>query len=369
MGRVCARARRLFVMAGAGAIALVGVSCSGSSRPASPPTALPTSYVAVYQVTENGVHHWDVLTVRRPFDGSDLVYGTTAAPGRGDHPASGSISTRDALYTVDAAVVRLVSGRQPGPASGDQYLAAELGDLMARKLAADTGQDRTVAGRACRVYRFAEPPSGPVRPLASGADHDDLCLDRAGLVLSERWTYHGGVVLERTASEVRASNGDLAAAADAEAPSTTGAASAGPGAATVTPDPQPQSFLSTPPTPGGYQPSGPAVDFRLGDPHAPSSTVAASVVWAFVAGPRVITVEAGNGRSGELPWRTDDTVTEPIALRGLGDATTAVRSDGAEVRVDLGGGRWVRVRGTVAVSELVAYAQGLTRRAGVSAGR
>lgn len=364
----------MVVMAGAGAIAIAAMSCSSGGPPARGQATLARSYVVVYSLAENGVHHWEVLSVRRPFEGSDLIYDADAAPrqavrpARGVRPASGSISTHDALYTVDAGAVRLVSGRQPGPASGDQHLAAVLGDLTARKLAVDTGQDRTVAGRACRVYRFAEPPSGPVRPLTGGADHDDLCLDRAGLVLSERWTYHGGVVLERTATTVRAANGGLEAGAEPEAPSTVGAAPAGPGAATVTPDPRPQSSLSTPPTPAGYQPSGPAVDFRLGDPQNPSSTVATSVVWAFVKGPNVITVEAGTGRAGELPWRPDDTVTKPVALRGLGPATTAVRSDGAEVRVDLGGGRWVRVRGTMSVSELVAYAQRLTRSGGASAG-
>jgi hypothetical protein len=358
----------MLVMAGAAALGITALSCSASGHSAPVRTTLPTSYVVVYRVAQNDVHDWEVLSMRRPFAGSGLVYDTAAAPGRGDRAVSGSISTGEALYTVETGTVRLVSGRQPGPASGDQYLAVELDDLMARKLAADTGQDRTVAGRACRVYRFAEPPSGPVLALTGGADHDDLCLDQAGLVLSERWTYHGSVVLERTATAVRTSNGDLPAGPDPEPPSTAGAAPMAPGAATVSPDPRPQSFLAPPPAPRRYQPSGPAVDFRLGDPQNPSSTVATSVVWAFAEGPRSITVEAGTGRGGELPWRTDDTVTKPAALRGLGPATSAVRSDGAEVRVDLGGGRWVRVRGTVPVSELVAYAQRLTRAAGASPG-
>jgi hypothetical protein len=111
------------------------------------------------------------------------------------------------------------------------------------------------------------------------------------------------------------------------------------------------------------------VAFRLPDPQAPTSTAAATVVWAFVDGPRVITVEAGTGRPGQLPWRPDDTVTRPVTLSGLGRATTAVRSDGTEIRVDLGGGRWVRVRGTVPVRDLVAYAQQLTLTAGALPGR
>src|SRR5438552_5741296 len=365
MSRVHARPRRIFLLSALVALVAFLAACSAGAhpRPAAQPTitALPRSYVVVYRVVQNGTRHWEVLTVHRPFDGSDLTYDTPVAPRTDDPPATGNISTDVGLYAVDGAAVRTVSGRQPGPASGDQYLAAELGDLVARKLAADSGVVRTVAGRSCRVYRFAEPPSGPVRPLTGGADHDDLCLDRAGLVLSERWTYHGAVVSERTATEVRASRGDLGPGAEPEPPSTEGTAPAGRGAATVTPAPHPDSFLSAPPAPSGYVLSGPAVAFRLADRQAPTSTVAASVVWAFNDGPRSITVEAGIGRGGELPWRPDDTVTKPVALRGLGPATTAVRSDGAEVRVDLGGGRWVRVRGTVPVSELVAYARRLTR--------
>jgi hypothetical protein len=206
------------------------------------------------------------------------------------------------------------------------------------------------------VYRFAEPPSGPVRPLAGGADHDDLCLDSAGLVLSEQWTYHGSVVLDRTATAVQTPDSELANGV----PPVTGAAPAGPGAASATVDPGANSFLATPAVPPGYGPSGPPVAFKLPDPRTPSSTVAASVVWAFIDGPRVITVEAGTGHPGQLPWRADDTATTPVTLRGLGPATTAVRSDGAEVRVDVGGGRWVRVRGPVPVRDLAAYAQQLT---------
>ena len=49
-----------------------------------------------------------------------------------------------------------------------------------------------------------------------------------------------------------------------------------------------------------------------------------------------------------------------MTLHGLGPATTALRSDGPEVRVDLGGGRWVRVRSALSVADLTAYAQRLT---------
>jgi len=363
MSRVRARPRPVFLFSAV--VAAVGVlaSCSsaGRSRHAQPTiSALPHSYVVTYRVLQNASQHWEVLTVQRPFAGSDLTYDTADAPRGSDPPASGNISTNLALFAVDGTAVHTVSGRQPGPASGDQYLAPELGDLLARKLAADTGETHTVAGRACRVYRFLEPPSGPVKPLGRGSDHDDLCLDRGGLLLSERWMYHGGVVLQRTATAVRESDGELDAGVEPAAPSTAGAAPAPAGAASAVPSAHPDTFLAPPPVPPGYTSAGPPVVFTVPDPQRPTATLATSVVWAFADGARFVTVEAGTGRPGQPPWRPDDTVTKPMTLKVLGPATTALRSDGAEVRVDLGSGKWVRVRGALPVSQLTAYAEGLS---------
>ncbi len=364
MSRARARPRPIFLVAAALAVVWVLAPCSAGAHrnqaSRTTVTALPRSYVLTYRVVQNGAQHWEVVTVHRPFDGSDLTYDTPDAPRGNDPPATGNISTDLALFAVDGTAVRTVSGRQPGPASGDQYLAPELGDLVARNLADDTGEVHTVAGRSCRVYRFLEPPSGPVKPLGHRPDHDDLCLDRSGLVLSERWTYHGATVLGRTATEVRASDGELGAGAEPAVPSTAGAAPASSGAASAVPNPNPDTFLAPPPVPAGYAAAGAPVAFTVPDPQRPTSTIATSVVWAFVAGARFVTVEAGTGRPGQPPWRPDDTTTTPVSLHGLGAATTALRSDGAEVRVDLGGGHWVRVRGALSVAELTAYAQRLT---------
>jgi hypothetical protein len=48
-----------------------------------------------------------------------------------------------------------------------------------------------------------------------------------------------------------------------------------------------------------------------------------------------------------------------VTLAHLGPATTAIRSDGAEIRVDAGRGRWARIRGTETAAWLMAYSQGL----------
>ena len=327
-------------------------------------TTYPTSYLIVYRVTQNGAARWEVLSVQRPFSASDLNYTTTSAPRAGDQPSTGNMSTASGLYAVDAQTVRLVSGRQPGPPSGDQYAGEALTELTRRGLAGDLNQTATVAGRTCRLYRFAAPPSGAVAPLTStadGADHDDLCFDSEGLELSESWTYRGAVVLQRTAVEVRSSPRAIADTSLPAPPSIDGAAPAGPNAATVTPTAQPSTFISAPPPPSGFTSAGSALDFRFPDPQNASQTAATSVVWGFTSGPRVITVEAGSERGGGLPWNAADTSTESVTLHGLGSASTAARSDGFEVRVDLGGGEWVRVRGTVPLDALITYAHRLTR--------
>jgi len=323
-------------------------------------SAYPMSFVIVYQVSRNGVHQWEAVSVQRPFSASDLVYTTLAEPRKGDRAMSGSISTTTDLYAVDSQAVRLVTGRQPGPPSGDEYVGAEVTELTRRGLVVDLGASATVAGRACETYRFSAPPSGPIAPATRDGDHDDLCLDADGLVLSEVWTYHGKVVLQRTAVNATSSMTTVAQGAAPAAPPTEGAFPPGSYAATITPDAQVRSFIATPPPPAGFQPAGPAVDFRLPDRNARAHAGAVSVVWTFTDGPRVITVEAGSESRGGLPWRDGDTVTEKVTLTGLGPASTAARSDGFEIRVDLGGGHWVRVRGTVGLDQLVTYGHRLT---------
>jgi len=334
----------------------------GSNVAAGPsvPASYPASYTILYHVTQNGVQHWEVLSVQRPFTASDLTYAGATAPRNGDSATSGNMSTPTGLYAVDAQGLRLVSGRQPGPPSGDEFVGAALSELTGRGLADDLGTTSTIAGRRCTVYRFAAPPSGPIAPYDHGADHDDLCFDADGLELSESWTYQGALVLQRTAVTVHTFAGAASDPSLPAPPSLAGAVRAGSGGATVTPDAHPSTFIAPPPAPSGFTPSGTAVDFALPDAQNPSQTVATSVVWAFTQGPRVITVEAGRERGGALPWNTGDTVARTTQLAGLGAASTVLRSDGFELRVDLGGGAWVRVRGTVPLDQLIAYGQRLT---------
>ena len=311
----------------------------------------PVAYHVVYRqdfLTAGDTVRWEDLSVHRPFEAADLLY--TAAPGPGVAPSSGTVSTPDALYDVkEGGGLVLVGGRQPGPPSGDQDLLTELPDLLSRGLAADEDRSATVAGRSCHVYRLFEPPSGPIKPLAGPGNHDDLCIDGDGLVLGEQWTLNGRLVLTRRALTVALSAPAM--------PSVSGAAT--PPTGTPTPLAYPtagtDSFLAAPPAPPGFAPR-PTVRFIEPSPQTPQAILAESTVWSFADGAASVTVEAGREPPGQLPWQPGDTVTRSARLAGLGPATSALRSDGAEVRVDVGNGEWVRVHGTVPVSALVGYA-------------
>jgi hypothetical protein len=320
-------------------------------------TARPAAYQITYRVTSTAAQaattSWEVLTVRRPFDSSDVTYPTD--PTQGGVRATGATwFDVDGLYTIDGSgAVRKVAGRQPGPSGSDQALGVELHDLAARHLASSTGTTLHVAGRRCRVVRFLEPPVGAVKPL-HGSDHDDLCLDHSGLVLSERWTLSGKLAFVRTATRVllRPIADPLSKAGATPVPGATAAPAATQGT-------DPSAPVRTPPTPAGYQLARSDV-FTLPPPSG-SGVLAHSTIWAYTSGADVITVEAGVEQGGQYPWDDQPTVTSSIKLRGLGPATTALRSDGPEIRVAFGNGRWVRIRGTVALAQLVSYAQTLSR--------
>ena len=237
--------------------------------------------------------------------------------------------------------------------TADQALAPVLADAVDRKLAARLGT-RTVAGRRCRDYRFVEPPAGPIKRL-SGSDHDDLCIDDDGLVLREEYTLTGAVALMRQAVQVDIDPSGI----DAELDTAGSAPIADPSAPSAR---APQagdrpSFFATPPAPAGYQ-SVSVVLFAFPEPNSQGQQLLyTSTVWSFARGPDLVTVEAGEG--GGLPW-VDTDPSRPVSLP-IGAAKSVVRSDGAELRVDLGQGRWVRVRGTSSIADLTAYARRLRR--------
>ena len=353
------QSRRLWlVVALAGSIVVVVGVVVATSIGGSLPTrvtdiaAMPAAYQIVYRVDENSggltKETWEVFTQTDPFGGSDLTY--QSDPRDGGPPVTGTVSSFDHLYDLAGGLLTLVSARQPGPPSGVQALGGELAEMGRRGLAQDIGRS-LVARENCTVFRLAEPPVGPLS-TPNGSGHDDMCIDGFGLVLREDWTYQGTLVLQRVATEERIGSADAAvtgppsesAARDAQVPAVLRVMPQGS-----------SSFLDDPPAPTGLA-ARPAVATIAFNPSDPNQVTDTSMIWSFVGGGQLITVEAG---TGAIPWAPSGTPTQTITLTGLGAASSALRSDGPEIRVQLVGGRWIRVRGTVPLETLARYASEL----------
>jgi hypothetical protein len=342
-------ARRIITAAIAlGVVAAITVIVTGSPRATDLGTTRITNYRITYRVTfENSVRYED-LSVRRPYEAADLTAADASAV-----PSTGAISTESALYDVRGpGDLVLVGGREPGPPSGDQDLATQMPEILARHLASDLHTSQRIAGRTCHTFRFVEPPSGPIKPL-KGSDHDDVCIASGGLVLSESWTLKGNAAFSRRATKVSHDALPIPEVANATTPT-------GQGGATARVVTNPSTFIEAPSAPSGWH-ARPVVELAIPAPNAPGSPALASIVWAFSHGSRTMFVEAG-GPSGQVPWQSGDTVTRSVRLAHLGKATTAIRSDGAEIRVALSGGRWVRIRGTLPLRTLLRDADRLRLR-------
>jgi hypothetical protein len=338
----------------AGGVTAAVVTTGGRGRSSLAASALPGSYEIVYLVETgaNGppVETWEVLDATGALAASDLTYHKD--PRSGAAPASGTVSTAQGLYDLANGKLSLVSEREPGLASGPQALGAELPDLVRWGLAVDLHRSETLAGRTCRLVRMREPPAGPITAV-SGGDHDDLCIDSAGLMLSESWTYKGRVVLTRRAEAVEPGAPESSIRGVPAPP-----AAAGSGAArsviTLGPVTGP-SFLPAPPAPSGFAAETP-VEVTADNPEQPGSVLFKAEEWAYVADGRVVTVAAGEGAA---PWDDSALPTKSVSLAGLGRAVEVLRSDGPEIQVQLPGAHWVRIRGTVSLAELVRYASSL----------
>jgi hypothetical protein len=203
------------------------------------------------------------------------------------------------------------------------------------------------------VFRFAEPPVGPLKRLGP-RDHDDICLTPDDIVLAEDWTLNGKRVLSRVARSV-----DLHPAALADRLEPRAALPAPPGAPTAAPTSEP-TFLAEPPMPAGFAVAGrDAFVFRQPDPGTGASvTLYQSTVWAYERDADLVTIEAGqSAEPGRLPWDAGDPA-QRVDLQ-LGTGESVLRSDGVEIRIALDASRWVRVRGTITLVDLIRFAREL----------
>lgn len=158
--------------------------------PAVPREEPIASYRVTYALREAQREALEDVVVRRPYESRR----TTSV---GSAIVAGTISNREGLfqYGSGSSSWRLVDpGRRR--AEADAHVLGSLAFLMRRGLATLHGQ-RSVQGRPCTVLRTRMPVGNPAREAPSAKDHAELCVDRTGVVLTERWVIGGRLARER----------------------------------------------------------------------------------------------------------------------------------------------------------------------------
>jgi hypothetical protein len=231
-------------------------------------------------------------------------------------------------------------------------------------------EQREVAGRRCQVYRAASTISdGRLAPLVEESDeYADVCFDAHGLLLEEWWVLDGNPIRQRVATAVvdAAPGGFGREWSDEPTSQTVGqgggsvlrlrAGSAPPGAF-FQPAAVPDGFVHV----GRYAVIPPqAIDAEGADPN---STVA-SVADVWQRGTDVLLLDQGGSLGGTDVYPRDP-ANRVVDVPGMGDAEVVLGLGANELRLEGGrAGTYVRVLGTLAVEELLAFARSLVETEG-----
>jgi hypothetical protein len=355
------------VAALAALVFLVTAACDRADvRPRPPDVSVRTirAYRVVYRVESgNGGSRsvsTDRLLVRRPFDARLESF---AGRPPGDRRLSTTITSFARLRVQGATFA--VAPTAPG---ADLRLDAFLRDALADGYTLRRARKR-VAGRSCRVYRVAAVTGAESlgRVARAGDDYEELCVDADGLVL-ERDSFADGERVGRRRATSVSEDPDIT-----EPSFHTGDPTAGvrDGGGSV------QELAPTSKVPGdvfwelrgllkGFRKRGryavipPQAGFK--DPLERAGIVTfVSEVWT--RGPDVVVIEQGSARSGRPPFAADRNARK-VSLGALGSGELRYGLSGSEVRARTGGGRFVRVSGTVPPSKLLAIARMLRKTEG-----
>jgi hypothetical protein len=315
-------------------IGLVPVACSDDDPEPLGAGDIPTSYRITYVVEEDGFEDSrEVLTVQRPFDSRMETDGAVEVTTLGR-----SSRTVEDSEPLAVAVPPAVA---PGDARVEHVLGTEVLERRGRK---------TIADRECQVYRTGQ--SLRLVELVPG-DDVEVCIDANGLVLEERTDSR-----VRRATKVEIGVEESFAVDERTVPVLDGGGAVQP----LTTDSR---------TPGTF--------WELGDdlplPHEGRYAVVPPQPDAFtdatLRGRRVATtsdvltdgldlvvVDRGGSLEG-IDVIGDDDTGEAVEVGSLGEGTLRYTAIGAEITVELDGGRFVRVSGTLPAEELLAVARGL----------
>ena len=333
----------------------------GSTRVDGTPPALthdtpaPATWRIRFRIATPGTEETEVVIVRAPFDSHTDVRVRGESSERRES-ALGVAATKPA---AGPAVVLAPPPEPAGLRTGPAIVDAAAHGLVERR------EQRRVAGRACQVYRSGSAFGGTTFvPPTSATDYVDACIDEHGLVLEVVEFYEGRIIRHRVATsvelDVKVTDGDLSRLPHQQ----TLAAIQGGGSVrpiAVTSQPVGQFFvLDAPPDgfshAGRYEVVPPQPDITNDETRG---SVVAATADVYVKGSDALIVERGARLDTAAPWELDDRFPDVDVGGELGTGEFLAGVTGAEIRVRLPGGRFVRVYGTITREELLAVVRAL----------
>lgn len=295
--------------------------------------------------------------VRGPFESRTETW-NGAPPGRSR--VSTEVETRGRRSVARVNAETSTSEQPPAVAAPALRLDASLVPAMRAGLL-QRRERRRVAGRVCQVYRSGSRFNGvSLRPPTNDAFVDN-CVDRDGLLLEEVRTARGSNASRRVAVRVDvnpALTDALFAVGAPNLPVPNGGGSTRAVAPTSTP---PGQFWQLDALAGfalagryGVVPPQPE---NFADPQREGFRQA-GVSDVYVRGTDVVIVDQGATLHAQPPW-TVDPANAPVDLGAVGRGEILFTARGGEVRALTGGGRYIRVFGTLPADDLAAIARQL----------
>lgn len=326
-------------------VVLVGCSSSGHHHTPLAIRAVPATYRIVYRVESGKEVSTRIVEARRPFD---LRTENRAGPPPGGDLRSISVATFNKLETKSADSEPILIAIAPGVAPGDLRPEGGLAAAIASGQL-EFRQRRTVLGRRCEVYR--------------DTSHVDRCIDGAGLLLEQR---SAGQHLLAVTVDANPTLGDDRFAVEGT-PLTIQQ-----GGGSVRPvDPSslpPGSWWVLPNPPAGFTARGrfavvpPNQSEGFSDPSKRDALIA-GFADVYVRGRDVLVVDQGSTLGGVPPFKTDDAGT-PADVGPAGKGELVATIGGAQLRINLGHGHYLRLIGSLPPDELRVAATQLVKQDG-----
>ena len=325
----------------------------------------PSTWHIVYRLEEHGGEDITVSTdkvwVRRPFE-SRLE--TWSGPPPGEKRQFVQVGFFARRGTQNTGAERLVLRLPPGAAPSDVRVNPIL-EMAEKERLLERREVRKVAGRRCQVFRSGTLLSSPALVEPTDDSFAETCVDAAGLILEETLVDEGEVLSRRLAVDVDESpnlDGISFTMAEGEpVPVQKGGGVVQP----LTLDSRPPGdFFELPTPPPGFSHLGrfsviPPQPDNFSDPTR-DGFIFGGVTDVFEAGDAFIAIDQWATLRGHEP-PAGPTAIATVDVEGLGTGDLSLSGAGSELRFNLAGGRFVRLRGPVEPDELTRIARELVR--------